>query len=82
LLHVVAIRTDCIENTIRSGTSIGYVAWRVPMLRYFLLCHCVAMAASSILHVTISYLYADGGSSKKKTFLTGDHFEHSGKVAS
>jgi hypothetical protein len=39
LIHDVAIRANRTENTVPSGTSIGYVAWRVPLLRHCLLCH-------------------------------------------
>jgi hypothetical protein len=42
LLHDVPIRADRRENTVISGTSIVYVAWRVQLLRQLLLCRCLA----------------------------------------
>jgi hypothetical protein len=53
LLGDVAVVADHTENTISSGTSIGDVVWHVPLLHHYLFCNCLAMAASSILCVTI-----------------------------
>jgi hypothetical protein len=44
---------DRTENPVSSGTSIGDMVWHVPLLLDCLMCYCLAMAASSILHVTI-----------------------------
>jgi hypothetical protein len=53
LLHDAATGKGRIENTVPSGTPIGYVAWHIPLLHHRLLCHCLSMAASSIFHVVI-----------------------------